>query len=141
MSTSFSSAEYTDVEPLQNTQKPCVSVSQMALAPSGDQCYGDYSSEHSAEEQTQGQMLDDDLMRIIGDCQEKEVESFELSKINENSKNSFDKSRSSLNKSGESLDSLIQNFQQMEIKTLKEAPAQPEYKSIFASDPVWTPQA
>jgi hypothetical protein len=86
-------------------------------------------------------MLDDDLMRIIGDCQEKDVESFELSNINEKSKNSFDKSRSSLNKSGESLDSLINNFGQMEIKTLKEAPAQPEYKSIFACDPVWTPQA
>lgn len=47
-------------------------------------------------------MLDDDLMRIIDDDDEcDQVESFELSKINDNSKNS------GLNKSGSSLDSLI----------------------------------
>jgi hypothetical protein len=46
-------------------------------------------------------MLDEDLMRIIDDCDDEEnVSSFELSKINDNSKNS-------LNKSGSSLDSLI----------------------------------
>jgi hypothetical protein len=47
-------------------------------------------------------MLDDDLMRIIDDddCDNSNHESFELSKINDNSKNS-------LNKSGSSLDSLI----------------------------------
>ena len=46
-------------------------------------------SEQSCDDQesaTQGQMLDDDLMKLIGDCQEKDLESFELSKINDNSK-------------------------------------------------------
>jgi hypothetical protein len=69
-------------------------------------------------------MLDDDLMRIIDDdCEDSNHESFELSKINDNSKNS-------LNKSGSSLDSLIQNF--------AESPQPEQYKSIFAQDPVWT---
>ena len=92
----------------------------------------DLASEHSTEDQTQGQMLDDDLMRIIGDCTEQEenqVESFELSKIN-TSKNSSQV----LNKSGSSLDSFIQNFSKQEAPA---AQAQ-EYKSIFSSDPVWT---
>ena len=71
-------------------------------------------------------MLDDDLMRIIDDDEDEEVESFELSNINENSKNS-------INKSGSSLDSLIQPLEQQ---------TQPEqFKSIFSQDPVWTPPA
>ena len=75
-------------------------------------------------------MLDEDLMRIIDDCEDdsNNVSSFELSKINENSKNA------SLNKSGSSLDSLIQN-----IQPTMEQPEQ--YRSIFSQDPVWTPPA
>jgi hypothetical protein len=71
-------------------------------------------------------MLDDDLMRIIDDDRgEQNLESFELSKISKNSV--------SLNKSGSSLDSLIQNFSSVEPPS-----GQPEqYKSIFAQDPVW----
>jgi hypothetical protein len=118
---SNTSADYGSIEPLKN-QKPTVSFS--GLAESSLQTF-DCKSEHSLEDQTQGQMLDDDLMRIIDDdCDNSNLESFELSKINDNSKNS-------LNKSGSSLDSLIQNFAE---------PSQPEqYKSIFSQDPVtWT---
>ena len=74
-------------------------------------------------------MLDDDLMRIIDDERDNEqnVSSFELSKINENSK-------VSLNKSENSLDSLMQNFQQQEAP--ESTPEQ--FRSIFAQDPMWT---
>ena len=104
------SVDYTgEILPLKN-QKPQVSFSGLAIAQSSasekqhsfEQL--EVQSEHSVDEQTQGQMLDDDLMRIIDDCDDSNnsnnVSSFELSKINENSKNS-------LNKSGSSLDSLI----------------------------------
>ena len=104
---SNTSCDYTDIEPLKN-QKPTVSFSGLALAESSSsekhshQNF-DCKSEPSNEDQNQGQMLDDDLMRIIDDdesADENNVESFELSKINNTSKNS-------LNKSGSSLDSLI----------------------------------
>jgi hypothetical protein len=100
------SADYGRVEPMKG-QKPTVSFSALptSQSSSSDKQYFDSQSEHSIEEDSQNQMLDDDLMRIIDDCTENSnnVESFELSKINENSKGS-------LNKSGSSLDSLIQNF-------------------------------
>lgn len=128
---SNTSVDYTgEILPLKN-QKPQVSFSGLAMAQSSasEKQHSfenlEMKSEHSVDEQTQGQMLDEDLMRIIDDCDDSNnVSSFELSKINENSKNS-------LNKSGSSLDSLIQNIQPME---------QPEqFRSIFAQDPVWTP--
>ena len=136
-STSFSSSSYSDVEPLQSTQKPCVAVSAMTTPEEKKpvEVQADHLSEHSTEDQTQGQMLDDDLMRIIGDCTDQEeshVESFELSKIN-SSKNSSQV----LNKSGASLDSFIQNLSKQEAP-VPQAPAAQEYKSIFSSDPVWT---
>ena len=72
-SISNTSADYTDIEPLKN-QKPTVSFSGLALAQSSSsdkhQSFNNFEdkSEHSTDDQTQGQMLDDDLMRIIDDC-------------------------------------------------------------------------
>lgn len=137
---SNTSADYGEIEPLKN-QKPTVSFSGLAIAQSSaSQKHNSFEnfevetkSEHSIDDQTQGQMLDEDLMRIIDDCSDEEenVSSFELSKINENSKNS-------LNKSGSSLDSLIQNIQSTQL----EPKSQPEqFRSIFSQDPVWTPPA
>lgn len=133
-SASNTSADYGEVEPLK-VQRPTVSFSAIPSSQSSSNHFDcDTKSEHSVEDQTQGQMLDDDLMRIIDDVcaetDEQNVESFELSKINENSKGS-------LNKSGSSIDSLIQNFQSMEIKQL-DASRPEQFKSIFSQDPVWT---
>jgi hypothetical protein len=131
---SNTSVDYSgEIQALKN-QKPQVSFSGLAIAQSSasekHHSFENFEakSEHSIDDQTQGQMLDEDLMRIIDDCDEdsNNVSSFELSKINENSKNS-------LNKSGSSLDSLIQNIQPME---------QPEqFRSIFAQDPMWSQPA
>ena len=113
---SNTSADYGHIEHLRN-QKPTVSFSGLAIAQSSasekqhsfQNFEVDSKSEHSIDDQTQGQMLDEDLMRIIDDCSEDIVSSFELSKINDNSKNS-------LNKSGSSLDSLIQNIQSSHLE-------------------------
>lgn len=133
---SNTSADYGEIQPLKN-QKPTVSFSGLAIAQSSasekQHSFDNFEakSEHSIDDQTQGQMLDEDLMRIIDDCDEENVSSFELSKINDNSKNS-------LNKSGSSLDSLIQNIQSTQL----EPKSQPEqFRSIFSQDPVWTPPA
>ena len=128
---SNNSVDYTgEIMPLKN-QKPTVSFSNLqSSASEKTSSFENFEvkSEHS-ESETQGKMLDDDLMRIIDDDsdQDENVSSFELSKINEASKNT------SLNKSGSSLDSLIQTMQPEQ---------QPEqFKSIFSQDPVWTPPA
>ena len=84
-------------------------------------------SEHSADEQTQSWMINDDLMKIIDDCCDSNmVSSFEVSKINENSKNSP-------SKCVRSLDSLNQRNQPSK---------QPDqFRSIFSQHSVWTPPA
>lgn len=73
-SASDTSADYGEVVPIKS-QKPTVSFSGLAIAQSSasekhasfENLECDAKSEHSTDDQTQGQMLDDDLMRIIED--------------------------------------------------------------------------